>query len=299
MLKPESFLTQCQMIANELHKKHEHLLFTAQQDKVRPDVYASIKIENMETGHSDHDCRLNLVLDTSTRRITITGNRPRALDQTTFPPFGDPWPQQITVSSIRSASAIASEIYKRLLDNYLSLFENAAHDRDAHDEAATSINERGQEIAELIGGKLSIDRIRDGGPGKGFGTVREIYISSDTVDLSLSRIPFDLAKEMLAVWMHGSRNERIREFSQLAEINYLEARRIVASAGEALSATAKASDEDDKDMRNFWLSAARTANVKLAELAKKLGRTVEHRESAHTYFLYKGDEGVKIPTFDE
>jgi hypothetical protein len=299
MLKPKSFLAQCQMIANELHKKCGHLLFTAHDDKTRPEQYASIKVENLETGHSDHDCRLNLFVDTQTNRIVITGNKPKSLDNTTFPSDSETWPQKITVSSIRSASAIAGEICKRLLDPYLGSFPDAAAERDLHDEAATNINERGHEIANLIGGTISIDRIKNGGPGEEFGHVREIYISNETVSLNLTRIPFDLAKEMLRVWMHGGKHEQIREFGQLTQIGFLEARRIIESASEASSALTKAFAETESDMNDFWLSAAHTASTKLNELAKKLGFTVEHTDSNNTYYLVKGDEMMKIPTFDE
>jgi hypothetical protein len=298
MLKPESFLAQCQMIANELHTKCEHLLFTAHEDKHRPDLYASIKVESLETNHNDHDCRLLLNIDGN--RIIIRGNKPQSLDGTEYPTESETWPQQITVSRIRSASAIANEICKRLLDQYLEQFPEAAIERDLHDEAATSLNERAHEIADLIGGKIKIDRIKDGGPGQEFGHVREIIISSETVHLNISRIPFDLAKEMLRVWMHGSRQEKIREFSKLTSLGHIDAKRLVESATGAVLATTKSKAEtEDKEMREFWLSAAATAIVKMSELATKRGFTVDFIESTSSYYLVRGDERVKIPTFDE
>lgn len=261
-----------------------------------------------EALNNDQEFRLNLKYSPKTGRVTITSNKPRALDGTEHPTEESlrnysasiSWPNPITVGWNRTIRGIVKDISGKLLNGYIYDFMEAVEERDFYDEHCTSVSPRVGEIVELIGGDVSVDSIKNAGPGAEFGIVQDLHVGHETINIHITNIPFDLAKEMLTVWMHGGRREQIREFGKVTELGFIHAKRIVESATEATSASRKSFEEmDDKDMREFWLSTARTASIKLGELAAKRSFTVDFIESTRTYQLVKGDDRFNIPTFEE
>lgn len=285
-------IDKCLCIAESLNTLNPEYVFTVDGDL---GLMHQIFIKPKTADHEDKDFYLTLVYDQKTNRITVSANKPTSLSGYSFPYDHEEWMQPIKVASTRKADLIANDIVRRILTQYLAEYPDAAKRRDEQDEKDTQLSNRGHEIASVIGGELVGDRIKHGGPGGGNGSVREIYVSSDTVSINIVGIPFDTAKEMLQVWMNKHALGYVRDFATLAKISMVNAKQMSTFVGSMQMASAslkKPLDDDDKD---FWQETLETTSRRLSELATRLDYTILRDVD---YFLIRDDVKIKIPALE-